>query len=124
MTPLWRMAANFISSNMSWLLLEDTPSVPRAMFTPARFMAGIQATPEPSFRLDTGLWMQETPFSAMRAQSSSVVQTQWAAMARVSQTPYRSRICKGVLPQRSLQASCSDWVSETWTCIPSFFSWA
>lgn len=40
--------------------------MPRAMFTPARFMAGIQATPEPSFRLDTGLWMQETPFSAMR----------------------------------------------------------
>ena len=33
-------------------------------------------------------------------------------------------ICKGVLPQRFLQASCSDWVSETWTCIPSFFSWA
>ena len=72
---------------MSWLLLEDTPSVPRAMGTPAAFMAGIQATPEPSFRLDTGLWTQATPFSAMPAQSSSVVQTQWAAMARVSHTP-------------------------------------
>ena len=87
MTPLWRMAANFISSNRSVLLLEDTPSVPRAMFTPACFMAGIQATPEPSFRLETGLWTQETPFRAMAAQSSSVVQTQWAAMARVSHTP-------------------------------------
>ena len=28
---------------------------------------------EPSFRLDQGLWTQEIPFSAMRAQSSSVV---------------------------------------------------
>ena len=87
MTPQGRRAANFISSNISVLLLEDTPSVPRATLTPAFPMAGTQATPEPSFRLDTGLWAQEMPFSAMTAQSSSVVQTQWAAMARFSQTP-------------------------------------
>ena len=104
---------------MSVLLLEETPSVPRAMFTPAFFMAGIQATPEPSFRLDTGLCTQLTPLAAMPAQSSSVVQTQWAAMARVFQTPNLSRIPKGVRPQRSWQASCSCWVSERWTCMPS-----
>ena len=43
--------------------------------------------PLPSFRLEMGLWMAEIPFSAMMAQSSGVVHTQWAAMARVSHTP-------------------------------------
>ena len=94
-----------MSANRSALLWEDMPSVPRAMFTPARFMAGMGATPEPSFRLDQGLWTQEMPFSAMMAQSSAVVQTQWAARERPqSHTPYSSRIWMGVLPHRSMQA--------------------
>ena len=51
-TPLWRMAASFMSANMSTLLWELTPSVPRATFTPALPMAGMGATPEPNFRLE------------------------------------------------------------------------
>ena len=34
-----------------------------------------------------GLWMAETPLDAITDQSSGVVQTQWAAMARTSHTP-------------------------------------
>ena len=51
-TPLWRTAASFMSANRSVLLWELTPSVPRAAFTPALRMAGMGATPEPSFRLE------------------------------------------------------------------------
>ena len=43
------------------------------MFTPARSMSGMGATPEPSFRLDQGLWTQDTSLAAMMAQSSAVV---------------------------------------------------
>ena len=124
LTPVWMVAANFISPKRSVALLEETPSVPRAMFTPAFPMAGMGAIPEPSFRLDTGLWTQVIPFWAMMAQSSGVVQTQWAAMARVSHTPYWSRVWMGVLPLRSRLPWCSVWVSETCTCIPRPFFWA
>ena len=85
--PLWRMAASFRSPKKSVQLLEDTPSVPRHTLTPAFRMAGTWAMPLPSFRLLMGLWTAEIPFSAMMAQSSGVVQTQWAAMARPSHTP-------------------------------------
>ena len=72
-TPLCRTAASLISEKRSALLWEDMPSVPRATLTPARIMAGIGATPEPSFRLDQGLWTQEIPRSVIMAQSSGVV---------------------------------------------------
>lgn len=50
-------------------------------------MAGTGAMPLPSLRLLMGLWMAETPLDAITDQSSGVVQTQWAAMARTSHTP-------------------------------------
>ena len=87
MAPLWRMAASFMSPKKSVQLLEDTPSVPRQTLTPALPMAGTGAMPLPSLRLLMGLWMAETPLDAITDQSSGVVQTQWAAMARTSHTP-------------------------------------
>src|SRR5699024_11490470 len=112
-TPAWRQAASFTSENRSALLWEDIPSVPRATFTPARSISGTGATPEPSFRLDQGLWTQETCFFDMMAQSSGVVYTQWAARALpLSHTPYWSRIWVGVLPHRSRPAWCSATVSD------------
>ena len=76
-----------MSPKKSVQLLEDTPSVPRQTLTPALPMAGTGAMPLPSLRLLMGLWMAETPLDAITDQSSGVVQTQWAAMARTSHTP-------------------------------------
>ena len=86
-TPLWSRAASLISSNISWLLLEATPSVPRATFTPASSRRGTGATPEASFRLDTGLWTAVTPRRTMPSMSSRLTHTQWAARPPFCHTP-------------------------------------
>ena len=85
--PLARIAASFIVSNMSRLLLLHAPSVPRETETPARAMSRTRAKPDASFRLLTGLWTTAAPEAATSSSSSSVTSTIWASTARSFSSP-------------------------------------
>ena len=69
------------------LLLLAAPSVPRVTFSPRSSIRWMGAKPLPSFMLLVGLWMGLTPFSSIRAMSSSVTKTQWAAAVGESKVP-------------------------------------
>ncbi len=86
----WRLAstrtarcmseANFITSNMSRLLLHSAASWPRPTFKPAASISGRRAMPFPSFAFELGLWEICVRVSRISASSVSDSQTQWAAM--------------------------------------------
>ena len=85
--PLARMAASFIVSNMSRLLLLHAPSVPRETEMPARTMSRTRAKPDASFKLLTGLWAIAAPEEATSSSSSSVTSTMWASTVRSFSSP-------------------------------------
>lgn len=109
--------ARRISANMSSLLLEEAPSVPRPTVTPAFLILTTGAMPEASFRLLPGLCATRTCFSCMMAMSSSVTWTQWAASVGSSKRPRSFMRAIGVLPYSLRQFSTSPFVSERWMWI-------
>src|SRR5512137_2916557 len=121
----WSRAAVFASSNMSRLLFEAHPSVPRQTFAPAWSsqwygMARLVA----SFMLLDGLCDAETPRFPRRLHSSSESQQQWAATVRGVRIPHSSRWTAGRFPCRAMQSFTSFSVSERWIWIPIFSAFA
>ena len=107
----------FISSIKFRLLLLATLSVPMATLTPFSKSRGTLHTPLANFRLLTGLQATVTPLFLNMSISSSVTQTQWAAVVGVSKSPNSSRYAAGVFPLLSIHPSCSNTVSDRWRCI-------
>ena len=72
--------ANFITSNMSRLLLHSAASWPSPTFRPAASISGSRAMPLPSLAFELGLCEICVPVSRIRAISVSDSQTQCAAI--------------------------------------------
>ena len=103
-----------MSANMSNLLLEAAPSVPKPTFTPASNIACIGAQPEANFMLDAGLCATLMPRSAANATSSALVCTMCAAIKREFNTPKSSKRANGRLPCSFTELSTSKAVSWMW----------
>ena len=78
-------------------------------------LSGSFATPQPSFRFETGLWLAAVPVRAKISISSSVRCTQWAASTSASKKPSASRCLAGVLPYCSV--ICSTSARDSATCM-------
>lgn len=106
--------------NMSAVLLEQGLSVPRATVISALSRLGTGLIPEPSFRLEMGLWEILTLFCFRMCMSFWLRATQWAAMTSLWRTPSFWRYSTtppltGILKAFSILFG-SSWVSATWMC--------